>query len=281
MDQLKNIVRGDTIGICAPAARFNNRDFQSGVQILEDNGFEVVIPTQIHEEKRYLAGEDRRRADTVMSLFTNTNIDCILCARGGFGVLRILDHLDWNVIRRNPKPFVGFSDITALLLMLSQKANLPVIHGPNITSLPTASEETLHSLFSILNGELNQIKMNKASVICQGKSKGNLLGGNLATISHLLGTPFQPDFDNCVLFLEDRGEPAYKIDRMLSQMKMAGLFENINGVLTGIFKDCNNQEYIPRYWRRHFHSTTFLLSAAWNPGTTYRICLCIWGVPLN
>jgi len=252
MNKLKSIIRGSTIGICAPAARFNGHDFQRGIQVLEENGFKVVVPAQVHEKKRYLAGEDRRRACTIMSLFSDPLIDGIICARGGFGTLRILDHLDWNVIRHHPKPLVGFSDISALLLTLIQQANLPVIHGPNVTSLGNASEETLRSLISALEGNLERILLDRTRVLCPGRGRGRFLGGNLATISHLLGTPFEPDFSDGILFLEDRGEPAYKIDRMLTQMKMAGLFDRIKGVVTGTFKDCDHEAYIPEILQETF-----------------------------
>ncbi len=244
MKQFKYLQPGDTIGICAPSARFDTHKALKGIDILEGNGFKIITPDEIYHQKRYLAGEDRQRAQIINSFFSDDQIDGIMCVRGGYGAMRILDHVDWRVVSENPKPFVGFSDVTALLLTIADLSSIPVIHGPNLTSLGTASPVTLASLIDAIQGVSKPIVNNNASVIYSGKSAGRLIGGNMATISHLIGTQFQPKFDESILFLEDIGEPAYKIDRMLTQMKMAGMFENIRGLITGSFEDCENDEYI-------------------------------------
>jgi len=235
---------GDRLGVCAPSARFDTDKLNLGIQALENLGFKVKVPEEIFQKKRYLAGDDGLRAGVVNQLFSDPDIDGIICARGGFGALRILEHLNWTVIKKNPKPFVGFSDSTALLLsIISETGNL-VIHGPNVVSLAHASKKTIDSFYTTLTGSLDKIKVTDGKIIRPGKCTGVLKGGNIATITHLLSTRYQPDFKNSILFLEDIGEPAYKIDRMLTQMKMAGLFKEIRGVITGSFEKCENDEYI-------------------------------------
>ncbi len=235
---------GDTLGICAPSSRFDTEKLNLGIQIIESLGFKVKVPKEIFKKKRYLAGDDMLRASVINTLFSDSDIDGIICARGGFGAIRILDYLNWEMIKQNPKPFIGFSDCTAILLSVISETGIPVIHGPTVVSFVTAQKETIDSFYKILTGPFDEIKVTNRQIIKPGKCTGILRGGNIATISHLLGTKFQPDFRNCILFIEDIGEPAYKIDRMLTQMKMAGLFEKIRGVIIGTFEDCDNDEYI-------------------------------------
>ncbi len=235
---------GDTIGVCAPSARFDLPKFNAGVKVLKGLGYKVKIPEEIFEKKRYLAGDDILRADVINELFSDPDVDGIICARGGFGAMRLLDHLNWDLIRENPKLFIGFSDITAILLSIMDKTNKPVVHGPTVVSIAKAQNKTLESFQRTIQGCFDEIKIVNGRVLKPGKGRGVFKGGNISTISHLLGTRFQPGFKNAVLFLEDIGEPAYKIDRMLSQLKMAGMFKEIAGVITGSFEKCDNGEYI-------------------------------------
>ena len=241
----KNFLKtGDTIGICAPSSRFDLQKFNAGVQVLKGLGYRVKIPEEIFEKKRYLAGDDILRADVINRLFSDPDIDGIICARGGFGAMRLLEHLNWDLIKDNPKLFIGFSDITAILLSIMDKTDKLVVHGPTVVSIAKAEHKTLESFQQTIQGRFDEIKILNGRVLKPGKSRGIFKGGNISTISHLLGTRFQPGFKNVVLFLEDIGEPAYKIDRMLSQMKMAGIFKGISGVITGSFEKCENNEYI-------------------------------------
>ena len=235
---------GNSLGVCAPSARFDTEKLNLGIQVLKNLGFKVKVPEEIFEKKRYLAGDDMVRANVINRLFSDPAIDGIICARGGFGSIRILDHLNWNIIKQNPKPFIGFSDNTAILSAIIDETGNPVIHGPNVVSFSDAQKQTIDSFYKILTGRFDKIDMPDGRIVKAGMCTGVLKGGNLATISHLLGTKFQPDFKDCVLFFEDIGEPAYKIDRMLTQMKMAGLFEGIQGVITGSFENCDHNEYL-------------------------------------
>ncbi|MCK5099130.1 MAG: LD-carboxypeptidase, partial [Desulfobacteraceae bacterium] len=160
---------------------------------------------------------------------------------------RILDLLDWQSIQNNSKLFIGFSDITALLVSLAKLPSMEVIHGPNITSLAKAEQKTKDSLYELLtigSTGISELSVGAPVIINKGSSKGKLLGGNLATLNHLVGTIYQPEFKDCILFIEDTGESPYKIDRMLTQMKMAGCFKGIKGVVAGSFQDCENLEMV-------------------------------------
>ncbi len=236
--------QGDTIGICAPSGSFDNHKFKKGLEIIKDMGFKVRVPEDIHAKKRYLAGNDSLRAKVITDFFVDTKVKAIMCARGGFGAIRILDYLDWQAIEKNPKLFIGFSDITALLVSLANLSQMKVIHGPNITSLAEADEETKDSLYELLIHGSTGMRVNTPVIINKGLCGGRLLGGNLATMNHLVGTKYQVEFKDSIFFLEDTGEPPYKIDRMLTQMKMAGCFKGIKGVVAGSFKDCENIEMV-------------------------------------
>ncbi len=236
---------GDTIGVAAPSSRFNKDEFQRGVHCLEDLGFDVRVPDLIFEKRRYLSGDDDLRADVINELFADPDVKGIIAARGGYGAMRILDRIDWDAVMEQPKPFIGYSDVTALLISMVQRAGIESIHGPNLVSLPHAPESTLSGFVRALSGAPLDITAEQGECLIPGKAIGMLTGGNLATLSHMIGTPFQPDFSESILFIEDVGEPAYKIDRFLVQMKMAGMFDAVCGVVTGVFEKCENDDYIP------------------------------------
>lgn len=236
---------GDKIGIAAPAGPFDRETFFRGMHIFEEKGFEVFFPDGLLEATGYLAGSDEHRAQLVNQLFADNSVDAIVCARGGYGSLRILPLLNYDVIAKNPKVFVGFSDITALLTVLFARCGLVTFHGPVVTSLADAHELTVSSLFQTItsDGKL-EIEVPDGITISPGAGSGILTGGNLATLCHLVGTPFAPNFTNKILFLEDRAEAPYKIDRMLMQMKHADCFEDIAGIVLGSFEECGPVEAI-------------------------------------
>jgi muramoyltetrapeptide carboxypeptidase len=230
---------GDNIGIVAPAGPFDRQTFFRGVRIIEDLGFKIFIPPGIFEKNRYLAGSDKHRVQFVNQLFADKSIDAIICARGGYGSMRILPMLDYDVIKDNPKIFIGFSDITILLSVLFKRCNLVTFHGPVVTSLADASEETKLSLFRNVTSDSSlEIKLAGGMTIKPGVAVGEVCGGNLTMLCHLVGTPFAPDFENKILLLEDRGEAPYRIDRMLVHMELAGCFKGLSGIILGAFEEC-------------------------------------------
>ncbi|MCP3899204.1 MAG: LD-carboxypeptidase [Desulfobacteraceae bacterium] len=235
---------GDIIGVCAPSGSFDNQKFEKGLEVIKEMGFNPIVPKDIYSKKRYLAGNDPVRAEVITNFFIDKNVKAIMCARGGFGAIRILDLLDWNTIQKNPKVFIGFSDITALLINLAKLPLMKAIHGPTITTLAKAEKKTKDSLYQLLTHGSKGMQVNNPVVINKGSCKGKLIGGNLATMNHLVGTKYQTEFKDCVLFIEDTGEAPYKIDRMLTQMKMADCFQGIKGIVAGSFKGCENFDMV-------------------------------------
>ena len=245
---------GDTIGVCALSGAFDPDIFEQGIKILERMGFKVHVPRGIYARKGYLAGDDRHRADIFNALTAMTEVKAIMCARGGFGAMKVLPFLEFNDLRGRAKPVVGFSDVTAALVTLGKYAGFPVIHGPVITSLAKADTLTCDSLYRVLTTarhELPEIKAPHGVTLTPGKARGILYGGNLATLCHLCGTPFQPLFSGNLLFLEEINEPAYKIDRMLTQMHLAGVFQGVTGVIIGGFQNCGDENILHELFHGH------------------------------
>jgi muramoyltetrapeptide carboxypeptidase len=236
---------GDKVGIAAPAGPFEIEKFERGLAVIGKMGFVPVVDDDIYKRDRHMAGPDRHRARHLNRLFANNDIKAIICARGGFGCLRVLPYLDYDLIRENPKPLVGFSDVTALLTTLSQRCGLAGIHGPVVTSLGFADEKSKSRFKQVLAAEAPaDIEPAKPLVIHAGQAEGILTGGNLATLCHLVGTKFNPGFGGRIVLIEDVNEAPYRIDRMLTQMRMAGCFENAAGIVLGSFKDCGDGEEV-------------------------------------
>jgi muramoyltetrapeptide carboxypeptidase len=230
---------GDTIGIAAPASPFDISRFKKGISVLESMGFNVCIPKKIYSTKGYLAGDDNQRADIINELISDKKINALFFARGGFGSMKILPLLDYKAISKNPKIIIGYSDISALLFAIYKKCGLVSFHGPMVTTLGSATKKTMKAMLSVLTSQSDiNIKNSKAVVLSPGKVSGTLLGGNLSTICHLMGTPYLPSLKDCILFMEDRGEELYRIDRMLTHMKLAGCFNGLIGLAIGSFTEC-------------------------------------------
>ena len=258
---------GDTIGIVAPAGPFDRQTFFRGARVIEDMGFRIFIPRGLFEKNRYLAGSDTHRVQFVNELFADKSIDAIICARGGYGSMRILSMLDFDTIKKNPKIFIGFSDITILLSVLFTRCNLVTFHGPVVTSLADASEETKLSLFSNVTTDSKlEIKLCGGKTVKPGVAAGEVCGGNLTMLCHLVGTPFAPDFKNKILFLEDRGEAPYRIDRMLVHMELAGCFKGLSGIILGVFEECGPIEDVIKIMLELFEKYPVPILAGFDAG---------------
>jgi muramoyltetrapeptide carboxypeptidase len=230
-------------------------------------GFRTVVPDEVFEKNGYLAGSDAHRAKLVARLFKDPSVNAIVCAKGGFGCLRILPLLDFNVMRENPKVFIGHSDITALLAAITAKSELVTFHGPVVTTLAEATEFTRHSMMAAISTDTHlELTPGNAVTIKSGRARNPVIGGNLTTLCHLLGTPFESRFDNHILLLEDRGEAHYRIDRMLSQMKLAGCFEGITGLVLGSFEECGAQDGIFQIFEEHFRDIGVPILAGFDVG---------------
>jgi muramoyltetrapeptide carboxypeptidase len=252
-DGLKEIVlpprlqAGDRIGIAAPASPFESDTFNLGIEMLKRLGFEPVVPQGVFEKEDYLAGSDEHRADQLNALFADDTIRGIICARGGYGSLRILSKVNFKLIQKHPKVLIGFSDISTLLSAISQQSGLVTFHGPMVTTLASAEEATRQGFLSAISGEAPlTINAKKPVILQSGQGTGPVAGGNLTTLCHLLGTPFEPIWKGHILFLEDINEALYRIDRMLTQLKLAGCLEGLTGVVLGSFKDCGEPDAVYR-----------------------------------
>lgn len=231
------LVPGDTIGIAAPAGPCDPDEVERGIRILESAGYFAMLPEGLFEKNSYLAGTDAHRAGIINRLFADNTVKAVFCARGGYGCMRILPLLDRKTICKHPKIFTGFSDITALLSFFQNQCGMVCFHGPVLSTLEAG--ESLDALLDAVRdrGAL-RIHLKNAVVLRPGKTAGIVSGGNLATLCHLAGTPFQPRFEGQIVILEDWNEPPYKIDRMLTQMKLSGCFTGIKGLILGSFEHC-------------------------------------------
>lgn len=232
---------GDRIGIVAPSSPEKSRGRAAlGARFLKSKGFDVVFGAHINDRNGYLAGSDEARAEDLNRMFADKSVDAVMCTRGGFGSTRILAMLDWPMIRRNPKLFVGFSDGTALNCALLAKANLVSFTGalPGVDLWkPEIDPFTLRSFMDAVTARA------PLSAACQALSsrtplRGTLVGGNLAMVSALAGTPYLPQVQRAVWALEDVTEEPYRIDRMLTQLLLAGVLKNAAGIVFGQFAHC-------------------------------------------
>lgn len=236
------IKKGATLGLVAPGSPiYSSSQFDAMLDNLKGLGYSLKLGNHVKDKKGYLAGEDKDRAQDVMDMFLDSEVDAILCTRGGWGCNRILPLLDFEMIKSNPKPFIGFSDITSLHMAIQKKSGLVTFHGPVGKSEWT--ELTVDAWEEVLiKGE--QVKFitpndqEDSYTINSGVASGRLLGGNLTVLSSMVGSEYLPDFKGAILFLEDIGEDVYRIDRMLTQLKLAGILDQINGFVFGKCTDC-------------------------------------------
>lgn len=232
--------KGDTIGLIAPAGPLQNENkFIAGVKLLRESGFEVKFSPglEFSTGSGYLAGTDLERADEFHKFWADPEVKALVAVRGGYGSLRIADALDMNLIRRQPKILVGFSDISVLLTTIFKKTGLVTFHGPVLTSLIKNDRESIQLFFETLTGRFPPIIRTKGiEILKAGRAKGRLIGGNLTSLVHLLATPHELSWDNTILFIEDVGEASYRIDRMLTHLYRAKRLDNLAGLLLGSFR---------------------------------------------
>lgn len=232
----RRVGAGAVIGIVAPASPFDEATFQRGLAVLRELRFTPRVPDDLLAPRRYLAAGDAQRARVLERMWDDPAVDAVMCARGGYGCLRLLDRLDADRFAAAAKPFIGFSDITALHTLLNRQVGLATLHAPVVTSLGHSDAATRQALFDALTGgQALVLRAAPAAVIRPGRATGPVAGGNLTTLCHLAGTPFFPDLTDRLLVLEDTGELLYRIDRMLSHLRLAGVLERIAGAALGGF----------------------------------------------
>lgn len=245
LNKPKKLKPGNTIGIIAPAGVIKDESQLSNVEnYFKNKNYKVKFGYNIKKKKYYLAGNDLERLSDLENFFKDDSIDAILCARGGYGTYRLLDKINYEVIKSNPKIFIGYSDISALHSAFSKKSNLITFHGPLALSdfgTKNIDSYTENNFFNILEGKIKSPYYfdNSEDYTCiyDGTVSGNLFASNLAVLCGLMGTPYFPDLKDKILILEDIAEPLYKIDRMLTQLKLGGVFKDIKAVLFSNFTD--------------------------------------------
>ncbi len=241
----KALQTGDKVAFVAPAGIiFDKDDFDRMKRVMELKGYRVIFGENVRNRWGYFSGTDRERAEDVNRMFGDPKVKAIIAVRGGWGCSRILEYIDFELIKKNPKIYCGFSDNTALEMAIFKKTGLVTFHGPNGNSEWT--DFTRRYFSSVLkDGEKTVMEMPAADkpdarTIQSGKASGKLLGGNLTIIVSMLGTPYMPDLTGAILFAEDIGEQVYRIDRMLTQLKLAGILDKISGFVFGKCYDCDS-----------------------------------------
>ncbi len=249
----KQLTSGQTIGLIAPSSPSrDDDDIRMAGETLESLGFKVKESANLSRRHGYLAGSDAERAADLNAMFADESVDAIFALHGGYGASRILPLLDYELIHHNPKILLGYSDISALLNGIFTQTGLITFHGKvaagNFTDYSLAefqkvlmSDPTGESIgaappFAAKPGQLD--RENRLVRMVPGKAQGQLIGGNLTLLSHLIGTPYAPDFSGKILFLEDVSESVYRIDRMLTQLLLAGELQRVAGIVLGKFTDC-------------------------------------------
>lgn len=237
---------GDTIGLIAPASAENRSTIQSGIDFLKEKGFNIKEGKNIYNRLGYLAGTDIERSNDLINMFLDPSVKMILCIRGGYGSMRTLPYIDLNIIKNNPKIFVGFSDITTYLNLFYNKCGLITFHGPMLNS--NFDDITIKSLFdTVMNGYNPYVISNPKDIIVKSNFneciEGVLVGGNLSLICSTLGTDYEIDTKDKILFLEDVNEEPYSIDRKLTQLILSNKLQNCSAIILGQFTNCTLPHY--------------------------------------
>lgn len=239
----KRLKKGDTIAVVAPSGPLRENSLEDLEKLLIDKGYRVKIYESCNLRYRgYLCGEDEFRARDLQDAFEDNNIDAIICLRGGYGAGRILDLIDFDKIKENPKIFMGLSDITILHIAINQICQLVTYHGPVLNKFATMNDYTERSMIDNLTTykdiEFENPEGEEILSFWGGKCEGEIVGGNLSLITTSLGTQYEIDTKDKILFIEETCEYVYNVDRMLNHLDMAGKFKDCKGIIFGDFNQC-------------------------------------------
>jgi muramoyltetrapeptide carboxypeptidase len=244
--------RGATVGICSPSGPVCRDKLEAAAPALEKRGHSVVLSPTVFDRIGYLAGNDEDRLAALYDMFERRNVDAVFASRGGYGASRILARVDCSRIAASRKPFVGFSDLTALQWLLFARDKFVTFSGPlAVEWAGGVAQESLEFLLRLLSGDisgnlLHGFPTDGLKVLRSGRCEGTLLPGNLTLIASLSGTPFLPALEGSILVLEEVGEPRYRLDRLLFHLRNAGVFERISGLLIGdMTHGAPNEEEVP------------------------------------
>ena len=230
------LLKGDAIGVVAPSYAPQQGWLLRGAKAMEEAGYKVILDPEIERFRRFQKHEDERRAESLMRIWRNPEIKAVISVTGGYGAMRLLPYLDPEVFRRNPKAFVGYSDITALHLWLMRRAQLRVFHGPTLDDLfPGGADPSANSLIAALSTPRPETKLghNMARAVRPGSAVGRLTGGNLSLVQQTVGTPYEIDTRDAILFLEETRDPMSVVDERLLHLRAAGLLRHVRGIVFG------------------------------------------------
>jgi len=231
--------KNDTIGIVCPSGYMPAENYQTCINTLQEWGFRIRLGTTPGNQFHYFSGTDEERANDLQQMLDDAEVKAILCARGGYGLSRIIDQLDFKRFVNNPKWIIGFSDITVLHAHIFQEYKIATLHAPMAGAFNDSehNNEYVHSLKDALLGKPTAYSVEANDLNRLGECKGKLIGGNLALVAHLVGSSSSFNTNNKILFLEDIGEYLYNIDRMMIQLKRAGMLDKLSGMIFGGFTD--------------------------------------------
>jgi len=245
--------KGDTIGLVTPGSSVTGEQLNDCISKLEELGLRTTYNDSVLSEYGYFAGKDQERADELMDMFTREDVNGIWCVRGGYGSIRILDLLDYDQIRKHPKVFIGYSDITALLTAIYQETGLVCFHGPVGTS--DFNRFSVKSMKKVLFEAESEYKYpyrrEKATrdnpefdryTLNGGTAEGVLTGGNISVLDSIIGTRYEADFENKIVYLEEIGEKTYRVDKMIYHLLSGSNLKSAAGIVMGVFGDCNVNE---------------------------------------
>ena len=246
----KKLQKGDLIGLISPASTLDDPSrLENGVRYLERLGYKVEVGKNVGKCNGYLAGTDEERTDDLHTMFTNKKVKAVFCIRGGYGSARLLDKIDYRIIKNHPKIFVGYSDISSLQLAFFFKTGLISFAGPMVgvdfhEDVNPFTEEMFWKLITSSKkfGRINSPDDENILSLSPGSTTGRIIGGNLSVISALIGTEYFPDLKDKILLIEETGEMPYRVDRMFNQLKLAKMFQGIRGIVIGSFSDCQETD---------------------------------------
>jgi muramoyltetrapeptide carboxypeptidase len=233
---------GDRIALVAPSSPFPVDKFNSACEMLKEKGYEVSAGRHIFNARKYLSAPDAERAQDLIDAVSDPGVSTIICVRGGYGGGRLLPWLPLSSFRRHPKIFLGYSDVTFLHLGFWGRVPWATFHGPNLIELADDAKLADDTLESLAGARSFAWALREEDILRHGTAAGRLAGGNLSCLVHLIGTPFFPNLDGAILLLEDRGESLYRLDRYLTQVRLAGIFQRLRGLVLGRFTECGEEQ---------------------------------------
>lgn len=254
---LRPIRPGDVIGLVAPGSPFDRERFDMACDHLVRQGYRVRIGEHAFEAKGYVAGTEAARASDLAQAVLDPEIAAVVCIRGGYGSGCLLPWMPFSRLQDQVKPLVGYSDATFLHLAFQAELGWTTFHGPNLMDVADDSGAA-RSLLQALEGERDFVfHFSEEQILESGVASGKVMGGNLTCLVHLMGTPYLPDFEGSILFLEDCNEQLYRLDRCINQLRLGRVFDGLAGMILGRFKDCGDESEVHSVISHHLKPFRF------------------------